>query len=112
MDGYLQVFDSPKQGQVFLVRLGAKILAGIFLIAFVFLVFGDGVGNGSKIAGVTLGVMGIAIGLLAFSRPYLCPRCSHRMRIRKKEPVGAGGTPLLLLCDQCKCYIDLKIEEE
>jgi len=109
MDGYLQVYDSPNYGRAYVVSVCAKILAGILLTAFVFLTFGDGVGVGSKIAGVIVGITGVAVGYWAYTRKYLCLQCRREMKVRKKDPIGAGDTPLFLVCDHCKCYIDLKV---
>src|SRR5207245_666602 len=112
MDGYVQVFDSSKHGRTFVARLGMKILAVGLLVAFIFLTFGDGVGTGSRIAGGAACIVGLAIAYFAFFRSYLCPRCRRGMRIQRKARVGAGGAPLLLVCDRCRCFIDLKAEEE
>jgi hypothetical protein len=110
MDGYLQLFDSARYGRAFGLRILAKFISVVVLIASLFFIAGDTSGTASKLLGGGLLVIGITVGYWGFRPKYPCPRCCRKMRVSKKKAIG--GRDLFLTCEDCKVCIDLKIQEE
>lgn len=110
MEGYLELFDTPRYGRIYVVRLFAKFFAVIALNAAIYFLIGSG--SLIKALGGMLLVLALGTGYWAFRPKYPCLKCVRPMHVGKKPKQGTGGKDLFLVCHDCKVCIDLNVGEE
>jgi hypothetical protein len=98
VDGYQQIYDSPKHGRTLLVRLCLKVLFFMLLVAAIFY-------SESKTALLVLGILALAVASKAFFGGCACPKCNRKMKIRNGVSTPSGSQQFLV-CDHCRIYID------
>ena len=112
MNGYLELFDSPKYGRAYVLRLIGKVCAVSALTASFYFFAAENVGTGARLFAAGLLTCGIPLGYWSFFPKYICPKCERRMEVTRKKRIGAGGAAICLACNQCKAFIDLKVADE
>jgi hypothetical protein len=105
MDDYSEIPDGAKMRRTFLLRDSAKSVTVLLLASALGCYFANGAGPRMKIASLVVGIVGLSIGYWAFFRPYLCPQCQHRMKVKR---MPGNSAPLYLVCDHCMGCTDLK----